>query len=118
MHAMAFGLAAIAAVSLPASAPAQNFAPDGFTGRPPTSVHNGFSRGDRDGDRRRHRRGGEVVVGTWVEGGEWALYNNRTFEPDSFNGWWHDRPDRAYPRWMSNNQNCERMWWSGGGWRC
>ena len=31
---------------------------------------------------------------------------------------WHDRPDRAYPRWMSNNQDCKRLWWSGGGWRC
>jgi len=51
-------------------------------------------------------------------GGEWALYNNRSFEPDSYNDWWHDRPDRAYPRWMTHNQDCERLWWSGGGWRC
>ena len=80
-------------------------------------------RGDRsDGRRgdRRHRRGGscdsDVVLG--VYGGEWALYNNRTWESDSYNDWWHDRPDRAFPRWMQHNDNCQRLWWSGGGWRC
>src|SRR4030095_15325620 len=26
---------------------------------------------------------------------------------NSFNDWWHDRPDRAYPAWMRNNQNCD-----------
>jgi hypothetical protein len=39
---------------------------------------------------------------------------------DSFNDWWHDNPDRAYPRWVQNNQGCppERMWWSGTTLRC
>ena len=37
---------------------------------------------------------------------------------DRFNDWWHDRPDRAFPRWVGNNQNCQRRWWSGGDWRC
>ena len=78
--------------------------------------------GDGDGRDRRHRRdrGGscDISDGTWYEGGEWALYNNRSWEPDSYNDWWHDRPDRSYPRWMSSNKNCERQWWSGGGWRC
>ena len=37
---------------------------------------------------------------------------------DSFNDWWHDRPDRAYPRWIANNQDCQRQYWAGGGWRC
>jgi len=37
---------------------------------------------------------------------------------DSFNDWWHERPWRAYPAWVRNNQRCERLWWSGGGWRC
>ena len=75
--------------------------------------------GRRDG---RGRRGGsgscDISVGTWYSGGEWALYNNRSWESDSYNDWWHDRPDRAYPRWMSTNQDCQRQWWSGGGWRC
>jgi hypothetical protein len=75
--------------------------------------------GVRDGRGRRGRGGScDISVGTWVNAGEWALYNNRTWESDSYNDWWHDRPDRAYPRWMSNNQNCQRQYWSGGGWRC
>ncbi len=80
----------------------------------------GDHRRDHDGDRR-HRgspRGGDCVSSwTWVDG-QWALYNNRGGASDSFNDWWHDRPDRAYPRWVTHNQNCERVWWSGGGWRC
>ena len=72
------------------------------------------------GGHRRHRDRlrGDIVAVTHSYGGEWALYNNRSSAPDSFNDWWHDRPDRAYPRWMQNNANCERIWWSGGGWRC
>ena len=51
-------------------------------------------------------------VGGWY-GGEWALYNNRTWEADSYNDWWHDRPERAYPAWMRRNQDCARQWYSG-----
>jgi hypothetical protein len=58
------------------------------------------------------------TVGTWVNGGQWALYNNRTFASDSYNDWWHDRPDRAYPAWMRNNKNCERQWYAGSTLRC
>ena len=45
---------------------------------------------------------------------------NRSWDPDSFNDWWNDRPDRAYSRWIYHNQNCtpDRMWWSGSGWHC
>lgn len=45
---------------------------------------------------------------------------NDAFDPSQYNDWWHDRPDRAYPRWVWHNQNCtpDRMWWSGAGWRC
>ena len=70
--------------------------------------------------RRQHGRGGGCngAAGLDVYGGDWARYNNRSFEPDSYNDWWHDRPDRAFPRWVRNNQNCDRVWWSGGGWRC
>jgi hypothetical protein len=55
--------------------------------------------------------------------GSWALYNNRSWEPDSYNDWWHDRPDRAYPRWVQEQRmrgTCtpDRMWWSGSGWHC
>ena len=78
-----------------------------------------FNDRGRRGDHRRGRRNDTVVVGDLgYYGGEWALYNNRSFESDSYNDWWHDRPDRAYPRWMSNNQDCQRQYWTGNGWRC
>jgi hypothetical protein len=74
-------------------------------------------RRDRDRDRRRFDRcGGDVVLDTY--GGEWALYNNRSFAPDSYNDWWHDRPDRAYPAWMRHNRDCQRQWFSGDVLRC
>lgn len=75
----------------------------------------------RDGrdfhDRRRHRRFHETVV---VHGPSIFWDANRSFDPDRWNDWWHERPWRAYPRWVTSNQNCapDRMWWGGGAWRC
>ena len=58
-------------------------------------------------------------AGVWVNGGEWARYNNPAFQPGGgYNDWWHDRPDRAYPAWMRNNQNCQRQWYAGNTLRC
>src|SRR6185312_8467935 len=37
---------------------------------------------------------------------------NLSFDPDKWNDWWHDRPDRAFPRWMTRNQDCARRWYS------
>jgi hypothetical protein len=114
------GAAAIAALCLSASPAAAQFgAAPGVSASPGASVtvHRGTDPG-HDG-RKRRSSGPVVVVGGPFGGNEgWALYNNRTWEPDSFNDWWHDRPDRAYPRWVQNNQNCDRMWWGGGVWRC
>jgi hypothetical protein len=67
------------------------------------------------------RHGGGVRCGDMVMdvyGGEWALYNNRSWDPDSYNDWWHDRPNRAYPHWMTMNQDCQRRWFSGDVLRC
>lgn len=76
-------------------------------------------RDDRDRRHRRDRRVDcDISFGTFYEGGEWALYNNRSWESDSYNDWWHDRPDRAYPRWMRNNQDCARPWYAGSTLRC
>lgn len=79
----------------------------------------------RDGSRHHGRNPGcGALVGGWVYAdGQWALYNNRSWEPDSYNDWWHDRPDRAFPRWVQEQQargSCDpdRMWWSGSGWHC
>ena len=66
------------------------------------------------------RLSGDTVAVTEYYGGQWAAYNNQSWRSDSYNDWWHDRPDRAYPRWVQHNQNCtvDRMWWSGSGWHC
>ena len=57
--------------------------------------------------------------------GAWGYYYgdydaNRSFDSEKWNDWWHDRPDRSFPRWVQTNQNCtpDRMWWSGSGWHC
>ena len=112
------GLAVLAAVTLPAAAPAQQFA-SSSSGRAdrfgrfasPPDLCSGMAR--RDGDRRGRRfdRCRTDVVMDWY-GGEWALYNNRSFAPDGYNDWWHDRPDRAYPAWTRRNQGCQREWFA------
>ena len=87
--------------------------------------HRGF--GCTNGDLRRTRRDGRFRCqfgdGFAYADGEWALYNNRAFDPDSYNDWWNDRPDRAFPRWVQEQHargTCDpdRMWWSGSGWHC
>jgi hypothetical protein len=89
-----------------------------FVGSSGTGVRIFADRGTRH-DRRGGRRSGPIVIGdVGYYGGEWALYNNRSFESDSYNDWWHDRPERAYPRWMSQNHDCQRQYWTGSGWRC
>ena len=111
--------AACAAIAAPGAAETQS------SGHHTGGVHRGHhgGGGDRFGDRRdgrRHR--GDAVFVTDFDGGEWALYNNRSWEPDSYNDWWHDRPDRAFPRWVQEQRGgpCDpdRMWWSGSGWHC
>ena len=119
MHRALLGLSALIAAAVPATAPAQQFDSSsreltGRVARPP-SVGD-FCRGDFRGERdpRHHRGGGcrsDVVLDSY--GGEWALYNNRSWEPESYNDWWHERPERAYPRWMTRNQDCARRWYSG-----
>ncbi len=125
---------ALAAAAIPAPLSAQSFAPQQFSDSgdgprvhrngPGGFINGGFGRLQGcsvGGDHRGHRgRDGscDISVGTWVNGGEWALYNNRSWESDSYNDWWHDRPDRSYPRWVTNNQDCARQWWQGGAWRC
>lgn len=87
----------------------------------------GFRRGhgdDHDGDRHHGRRDGgrglcgDFVLGGWGYDEAWALYNNRSWESDSYNDWWHDQPWRSYPRWMQKNQDCSRAWYAGDTLRC
>jgi hypothetical protein len=130
---MLLGLASLVAIALPPSVNAQStIVTQGFSASSGSGriQRDDFRRGeprlqgcDRrgprlDGDRRGRRSSCEISTGTWVDGGEWALYNNRSWESDSYNDWWHDQPWRSYPRWVTKNEDCQRLWWSGGGWRC
>ena len=126
MHSVMLGtLAALSAVASPAVA--EHWSDPSFVAAAAVTVHRGTDiggpvrhrpdRGDRRHDRRRDR-GPDIAYVSSVYGGEWARWNNRSWEPSSYNDWWHDRPDRSFPRWMQSNQNCERQWQGGGVWRC
>jgi hypothetical protein len=114
-------IAAAALYSAPAVAMDGGFGrhaspPGGLIGRPAVSCP-GFPRdstfrGDRRDRRDRRVNCNSNVVMDWY-GGEWALYNNRSWAPDSYNDWWHENPSRAYPAWMQRNQDCARKWYAG-----
>lgn len=116
MRALLLGAAvALTAIALPA-APASAQVTDGqFVGIPDgkADFHNDFGFG-QDGrrDGRRLRGSGDVFIGDWPRQGDTA------WRSDSFNDWWHDQPHRSFPRWVQKNQDCERMYWAGGAWRC
>ena len=101
--AIAASLASFAVPAASASAEGLTFVSGG------TGFHSDFERRDR----RRHRdRGGDIFLG------DWEYTGSQAWRSDSYNDWWHERPDRAYPRWMQNNKNCERKWWAGDTLRC
>ena len=111
------GLIAAATVAAPTAA--QSGAAAGFSGSTGVTVrHGGQFKGVGDGfrpDRRRHSRRGDDD-GIYVLDREYQ--GDTLWRSNSYNDWWHERPHRSHPAWMSRNQNCERMYWSGGGWRC
>jgi hypothetical protein len=135
MHRVLLGLAASAAIISTSPAAGQGVAASGFsassgmrnvivTSQP---GHGGFHSGNGNGGHFRHIHVGHDgfhdgfndgvgYAGGYYDDGDFD--GNRSFDPDKWNDWWHDRPDRAFPRWMSNNEGCQRIWWSGGGWRC
>ena len=112
-------LAAAAVPAAPAEArdgPRATFvAPHGgqtLHGSLPPSFRGDF---DRRRDGRRHRRSDEAIfLGNWgyndIDGGS-------VWRRDSFNDWWHESPNRAYPKWVTSG-TCDRVYWAGGGWRC
>lgn len=111
--------ASIATLAITAPAQAQTWSGD-------RSGHGGYDHHRRhdgrtvfaDASRDRGRFGNNgAVIADW-DGGQWALYNNQSWQADSYNDWWHDRPDRAFPRWMTHNQDCSRQWYSGDTLRC
>jgi hypothetical protein len=135
MHRVLLGLAAITAI-IAAPAAAQSLSASGFSGASAFGnaefassqdrmLVGSFSGVDRDGTGRGHSR--HIHVGDGFAGSlgyaggyydEGDFDGNRSFDPDLWNDWWHNRPDRAFPRWVFHNQDCARLWWSGGGWRC
>lgn len=122
--AAAASFAALAVPAAPAGAQQADAAfahsrPPHFVPTPPVSEINGCDSA-RHGHHGMRGDSGCEGFGWAYADGEWALYNNRSWDSDSYNDWWHDRPDRAFPRWVRHNQNCtpDRMWWSGSGWHC
>ena len=128
MHPTLLGLAAAAFIIPAAPVQAQDRGHTVHTGFPMAvapagdrAFHGDWRRGPRDGsrrDRRRARFGDSVLFGGWY--GDQDFDGNRSFDPDRWNDWWHERPARAFPRWVQHNDNCppERMWWAGGTLRC
>ena len=114
MRSLLTGIAAAGAFLIPAAAQAQSSTTGAFVGVPSVNVHRGGGHfGDFRRLDRRHSRGGNDFVYLDRE-----YQGDTAWRPDSFNDWWHERPERSLPRWLQNNQNCQRLWWSGGGWRC
>ncbi len=127
MGKMLLGLAAVAALGISATAIAGT-PEDPFVGTPNVNATVGtlggatpglvIGPGDHHGKFSRRGSSSGSGSGVWINGGQWAQYNNPAFKSDSYNDWWHDRPDRAYPAWMRNNQRCEKLWYSGSTLRC
>ena len=120
-----------AAVMLsPIPANAQRWSDPGFLAAAGVAVHRGgtpsgtlspgpqgqFSNNWRTPGQHHDGRHDDGFAGGYVyEDREWQ--GDTAWRPTSYNDWWHESP-RSFPRWMQNNQDCQRMWWSGGGWRC
>ncbi|MFL6726355.1 MAG: hypothetical protein ACJ8FS_07570 [Sphingomicrobium sp.] len=127
MHRVLLALAAAAAITAVTPAQGQSVAASSF------SASSAFRSSEFVSEPRPgravtgHRRHIHVDDRVLAAGYGYSGYNdygdfdgNRSFDPNKWNDWWHDRPDRAFPRWVWRNQNCteDRMWWSGSGWRC
>ena len=64
---------------------------------------------------RSHRRVRGFDGGFYL--GDREYQGDTAWRPEAFNDWWQQRPSRSEPRWLRSN-NCERQYWTGGGWRC
>ena len=110
----AAGLVGAAATSAPGAA--QSGAAAGFTGA--TAAHSGQFTSSFRGDRGRHdRRRHRGFEGAFYYGDR-EYQGDTAWRAEGFNDWWHERPNRSCPAWMTRNQNCERQWWSGDTLRC
>ena len=109
------GFAALAATALASPAQAQSFSASNFAVS--TFTHSGTTHprpgGEHDGGMVRVHREARESYGYLGYSDYSDFDGNRSFDPDKWNDWWHDRPDRAYPRWLSRNQDCARPRYSG-----
>ena len=66
--------------------------------------------------------GGDYGYGGYGDG--YAYVDDHAFQSNGYNDWWHDRPDRAFPRWVQAQGRVdtacspERMWWHGSTLSC
>jgi hypothetical protein len=74
------------------------------------TIHSGFGFG---GGGHRGSSSGGTSGGVWVNGGEWAHYNNQTFNSNSYNDWWHEQPSHSQPAWIRNNSDCAKPYFQG-----
>lgn len=109
MRALLLGIATLAVI-LPAPAAADSRRDGRHSAHHSAGPGGGFV----DGERRRHRDRDDGFVYDYYR----EYQGDTAWKSDSFNDWWHDRPDRAYPRWMATNQNCDRQWYAGSTLRC
>jgi len=115
MRTFLLGIASLA-LAAPIPAAAQSAQGTQFSFRSGSGHHGGF--GNHGGfdrrDGRRHRGGDSIVYYD-----DYREYQgDSAWKSESFNDWWHDRPDRAYPRWVTANQNCQRKWFAADTLRC
>lgn len=106
--ALAAGPLALALAAAPAAAEHRDGGRQfGFVASP-----SGFSGDLRGGDRRGTRASDTIFVY------DRGYQGDSAWRPESFNDWWHERPNRSYPAWVQRNQNCQRTWWQGEELRC
>ena len=110
---MAFAAALLAPAALPAApASAEDGPRFGFVSNG-SGFHGSFGHGDFDRRDRRRLRGTDTIL---VYDREY--HGDSAWRPESFNDWWHERPNRSLPGWVMRNQDCRRMWWDGSVLRC
>ena len=84
-----------------------------FVAKPSFGIVSGRHDGRHDGRFRRHR-GDDGTVFVYDR----DYQGDTAWRPESFNDWWHERPNRSHPAWLRRNQDCQRMWWDGNVLRC
>jgi hypothetical protein len=138
---MLLGLAASAAavVVIAVPAQAQRWTDPGFVAAANVTVHRGdggaglqaaIASSVGHGEFRHHRRhypfprdaershrGRDRFDDAIVYGG-YYYEDNPAWQAEGYNDWWHANPSRSVPRWVQNNQGCERQYSTGAGWRC